>query len=201
MNKNISKIFLSIIILLSCIVVFGMTSFDLGPPTIKKNTDNLWDKVILYVPNRLLDLGDIVDISLGFGPIIKANVWITRYCAYGAGIGGSAQIGKWYNRQYGTRLESTWNASFMMLTAENTEITNSLSEVQKYYLYNIGIPSLKDNVYNLRTGPRDIFSIGIQAAAFIELNVEIHPLEILDFICGIFFIDLKGDDINLTDFN
>ena len=166
--------------------------------TVQKDT---WgDKLILYFPNRVMDFLDIVDISLGFGPTVKANVWVTRYFAFGGGIGGSAKVIKGYNRQYGAGLQSGWNASFMMLTAENVEMTDTTRNVQRYFCCYQGVPSLNDSVYNFWTGPRDIFSIGAEGALFAELDVEVHPFEIADFVAGIFFLDPKGDDMTMADF-
>ena len=88
--------------------------------------------LILYLPNRVMDFLDIADVSVGFGPTAKAQAWITRYMSFGGGIGGSAKLIKAYNRQYGAGLESGWSASFMMLTAENTQLYETTRGVQKY---------------------------------------------------------------------
>jgi len=166
--------------------------------TIQKDT---WgDKLLLYFPNRVMDAMDIIDVSLGFGPTVKANLWTTRYFQFGGGIGGAAKVIKGYNRQYGAGLQSGWNASFMMLTAENTEVTNTTRGVQSYFCSYQGIPSINDSTYNFWKGPRDIFSIGAEGAAFAELDVEVHPFEIVDFVAGIFFLDPKGDDLTMADF-
>ena len=155
--------------------------------------------MILYVPNRLVDLADIVDLSVGFGPAVKAKVWATRYMAFGGGIGGTAKLIKAYNRQYGAGLQSGWNASFMMLSAEDSEMYDTTRGVQKYFLYHTGVPSIDDNVYNFWHGPRDIFSIGVEGAAFVELDGEVHPFELVDFLAGIVFLDPKGDDFTMQD--
>jgi hypothetical protein len=157
------------------------------------------DMLILYLPNRGMDLLDILDLSLGFGPAVKAKVWATRYMSFGGGIGGTAKVIKGYNRQYGAGLESGWSASFLMLTAENTQLYNTTRGVQKYFEYNTGIPSLDDNVYNFWRGPRDMFSIGAEVALFGEVDVEVHPFELVDFLAGLFCLDPKGDDITMSE--
>ena len=157
------------------------------------------DKLILYIPNRLVDLADVLDVSVGFGPAVKAKVWVTRYMALGGGIGGTAKLIKGYNRQYGAGLQSGWNASFMMLSAEDTEMYDTTRGVQKYFLYHTGVPSIDDNVYNFWHGPRDIFSVGFEAAAFLELDAAIHPFEIVDFFAGLVFLDPKHDDFTMRD--
>jgi hypothetical protein len=167
----------------------------------KKQQEKFTDMLILYFPNRIMDLLDVVDVSLGFGPAVKAKVWATRYMSFGGGIGGTAKVIKGYNRQYGAGLESGWSAAFMMLTAENTEMYSTTRGVQKYFEYTEGIPSLNDSVYNFWRGPRDMFSIGAEAALFGEVDVEVHPFELIDFAAGIFFLDPKGDDIKMSDIN
>ena len=157
------------------------------------------DRLILYVPNRLVDLADIFDLSVGFGPKVKAKVWATRYMAFGAGIGTSAKIIKGYNRQYGFGLESGENISFAMFSADDTKMYETTRGVQKYFIYDFGIPSIDDKVYNFWRGPRDIFSIGVELALGVDGKAELHPFEIVDFLAGIFFLDPKGDDFTMKD--
>jgi hypothetical protein len=157
------------------------------------------DRLILYIPNRVVDFLDIIDASVGFGPAVKAKIWVTRYLALGAGVGGSAKLIKAYNRQYGAGLESGWNASFLMLSAEDTEMYDTTRGVQKYFLYHTGVPSIDDSVYNFWHGPRDIFSIGAELALFLDLHLELHPFEAIDFLAGIFFLDPKGDDFTMKE--
>jgi len=205
MKNSLLSALLAFAIVLTCSGAFAADTTGTNQPAyqasqVKQRPDTLSDKLLLYVPNRVLDFSDIIDISLGFGPTLKANAWVTRFFWFGGGVGGSSKVGKWYNRQYGACLESSWNASFMMVTSENTEITDSTSAVQKYFEYNAGVPSLSDSVYNFWTGPRDIFSIGAQGAAFGELDVEVHPFAIVNFVTGFFFVDLKGANITMQDF-
>lgn len=165
----------------------------------KQDKEAFKDKLILYVPNRVVDFLDMFDVGLGFGPVLKAKLWATRWMAFGGGIGGSAKVVKGYNRQYGAGLESGWSGSFMMLTAENTEMYETTRGLQTFHEYHTGVPSLGDSVYNFWRGPRDIFSIGVEAAIFAELDAEIHPFEIFDFLAGIFFFDPKGDDFTMAE--
>ena len=196
------KFFLALLTLTIASVAFAAKTESIDsnlaqfPPDAKES----WkDRLILYIPNRVVDFLDIVDVSLGIGPTLKAKVWITRYAAFGAGFGGSAKLIKGYNRQYGAGLEQGWNASFLMLSAEDTEMYETTRDVQKYFLYHTGVPSIDDNVYNFWTGPRDIFSVGAQLALLLDAEIQIHPFEIIDFLAGIFFLDPKGDDFTMKD--
>ena len=166
------------------------------PPNPRESWKN---RLILYIPNRIVDFLDIADASLGIGPVVKMKVWATRYMAFGAGIGTSAKIIKGYNRQYGLGLESGENISFAMFSADDTKMYETTRGVQKYFIYDFGIPSIDDKVYNFWRGPRDIFSIGVELALGVDGKAELHPFEIVDFLAGIFFLDPKGDDFTMKD--
>ncbi len=168
------------------------------PPT-NPQKQTWGDRLILYIPNRALDFLDMADLSLGIGPVAKAKVWGTRYFAFGGGFGGTAKLVKAYNRQYGAGFESGWSVSFAMISAENDSIYDTTRDVQKYFYYNTGLPNLDDRVYNFWTGPRDIFSIGVEGAVLVEVDAEIHPFEIFDFFAGLIFLDPKHDDITMQD--
>jgi hypothetical protein len=126
-------------------------------------------------------------------------VWITRPIAFGGGVGATARVIKQINRQYGTALDSGWNAHFMVISAESYEIEECSRGVKKYYYYSTGVPLCSEKVYDIYTGERDYYSIGVDAAAMGAISFELHPIEMADFVTGLFFIDLKGDDIKGDD--
>jgi hypothetical protein len=203
------KIFLALFTFAVTSGVFAATPEPVVAPTetvesnlsqFPSNPKESWkNRLILYVPNRVVDFLDIGDAALGLGPTIKTKVWATRYMAFGAGVGTSAKLIKAYNRQYGAGFESGWNFSFAMLSAEDTKMYATTRDVQKYFLYEVGIPSIDDRVYNFWRGPRDIFSIGAELALGVDGRLELHPFEIIDFVAGIFFLDPKGDDFTMQD--
>ena len=198
------KIFLALLTFAITSFVFAGTteSVETNLEQYPPNSGESWkNRLILYFPNRIMDLLDIGDVSLGLGPVAKAKVWGTRYMAFGAGLGSSAKLIKGYNRQYGAGFESGWNGSFMMLSAEDTKMYETTRDVQDFFLYNTGgVPSMNNSVYDFWIGPRDIFSIGAELALGVDGKVELHPFEIVDFLAGIFFLDPKGDDLIMQDF-
>ena len=196
------KMFLALLTLAVTLTVFAAPTESVEsnlaqyPPDPGESWKN---RLILYIPNRTVDCLDMLDVSLGFGPVLKAKLWATRFMSFGGGIGGTAKLVKAYNRQYGAGLESGWSGSFTAISAEDVEMYETTRDVQKYFLYENGVPSLENKVYNFWHGPRDIFSIGLEAAIMLEIDAEIHPFEIIDFLAGIFFLDPKGDDFTMKD--
>lgn len=153
------------------------------------------DKLLLYIPNRLVDFVDIISLSMGFGPAIRVNVHATRVISFGGGVGATAKAIKAINRQYGAGLESGWETSFMMISAESKELKDNTRGVKSFNYYSTGVPSTDEKIYEFYDGARDYWSIGVAGAAgLVELDAEFHPVEFADFFTGFLFIDLKGDD-------
>lgn len=157
------------------------------------------DTLLLYFPNRIVDFMDIFSLSLGFGPVARADVWCTRDFSFGAGVGAAAKAVKQYNRQYGLGLENGWEASFMVVSMEDKELSDTTRLLKAYKYYSGGTPSPYERIYNFHEGERDFWSIGVQGAALGEVDAEFHPVELADFFTGFFFIDLKGDDFTGDD--
>ncbi len=157
------------------------------------------DTLLMYIPNRAVDFVDCFSATVGFGPAIEGRAWVTRWLSFGGGIGATAKVVKQINRQYGTCLDSGWNAHFMVISAEAYEIEKCSRGVKKYYQYSTGVPLPGEKIYDIHNGERDFWSIGAEGAVLGQFSFEIHPIEMADFITGIFFIDLKGDDIKGSD--
>ena len=158
------------------------------------------DKLVMYVPNRIIDVMDVFSLSLAFGPTARGEVWCTRPFAFGAGTGVLAKAAKAYNRQYGFGLESGWETSFAAASAEQKELSHSIGSLKDYTYYSTGAPNTSERIYNFYNGERDYWSLGMTGGlAIAEVSGEFHPVEIFDFFAGFLFIDLKGDDLVLLD--
>jgi len=155
------------------------------------------EAVIMYVPNRVLDVLDIFSLSAGAGPIVGLDLRLTRLATAGAGVGASAKLVKGYNRQYGVALEEGYNLDLLMLSCEKKETHMSSRFIKKIDIDRTTLVTPNDRVYNFYDGSRDYWSIGFSAAAIAEVEFDLHLVEVVDFITGIFFIDLKADDLDV----
>ena len=177
-----------------CLIAVGM--MFVGSASVKAGAG---DTLLLYVPNRLVDFADMFSLTLGFGPAIGVEGHCTRYLALGGEVGATAQMVKGYNRQYGFCRSNGWDASFLMIGAESREVDEPVGSVKKYFYMTTGVPSMDKVPYDFHNGAKDFWSIGGKLAAMVELNLEIHPVEIADFVLGLFFIDIKDDDFTPDD--
>ena len=155
--------------------------------------------VIVYIPNRIMDLLDIFSLNIGVGPVAEARLMATRYCDVGAGIGMTAKLYKDFNRQYGLGFEEGWYWSLIFAGEESFSMLDSTSLVKKYAEYRAGIPDFTTRAYDFFDGPRDYWAIGGSLGFLVDADVYVHPLEWVDLVLGCLLIDIKGDDLTLSD--
>ena len=162
---------------------------------------NWGEKIAFYIPNRILDAVDTFSVNLGFGSAFEARVMFTRYCDIGAGwSGGTGKAFKDYNRQYGAGVEEGWYWSLICAGEEEYRMTAGTSLMDLYVERYAGFPSPLTRTYDFVSGPRDFWAIGGSLGFILDGNLYIHPLELVDFVLGFFFIDIKNDDLTLDRF-
>ncbi len=162
--------------------------------------ESVVSKVALWPANRVLDALDIFSISLGMGMAVRGELMFTELCKVGGGADTMAGLVKDYDRQYGIGVRNGWYWSFVTVQQEKLARLGSLGSVKSYDISYIGVPDVTDPVYDFYTGSRDYWRIGGALGLLVEGELYLHPVDIADFVTGIFFIDLRGDDITYDDF-
>jgi len=131
-------------------------------------------KIVMYIPNRVLDVFDIVRLRVRVGPGIAADVRATKVASAFVGSYASVYAG----------LPGPRNRPLPKLPV-GLESQNGVqaSVVDATVTGGIG-PDY---------GPAEI-GVGVQAL-IVGVDVGIEPLEIIDLLAGFFFIDLTKDDL------
>ncbi len=159
------------------------------------------EKLLFYIPNRIVDALDTVSVALGVGPVVEARLMATRAIDVGLGISFStAKAYKTYNRQYGLGIEEGWYWSFIV-GEEDYTIGNTTPLVAAYSESCAGFPLPTQRVYDFFDGPRDYWAFGGSLGLFVDGDLYVHPVELVDFVLGFFLIDIKDDDFTMEDFN
>lgn len=167
-----------------------------------KNARTLYytGKVIYYIPNLLLDLSDVFSLNLKAGPSVGAGFGITKAFGLGVQVGTTIGVYKDVNRQYGFASENGYQAQFGFLTVEDISVVDPIGTVQGYWQFGNNFPSCYDGIYNIENGARDYWALDVYVSALFGVDFGLHPIEIADFVTGIFFYDLKNDDIKKVQF-
>ena len=173
-----------------------------------------FNDVLLWIPNRVMDFTDIVSWGAGFCGGAKVGARVTRAIDFNLGDAFYIVIRKDYNRWISGSLEQGHSFSFIYFGTENYQVDelwgfkmwefpledNTILHKGKkiIYQYDWWENPFEGN-YKMNTGTRDWWEIAVEAGLLAYGRVAVHPVEIADFLLGIFFIDFKEDDISLSE--
>lgn len=151
----------------------GTTNSELGAVEAEDDSRGILTHLLLYIPNRVLDLLDIVRIRGRVGPGIGFGVRATKLAQ--ANLASYACV---YAGLPGPRMEA------MPKLPVGLEVYTGLK---------FSIVEVDGELFGPDYSPTE-FGLGGQFL-LIGADVGIDPYEILDFAAGLFFIDLRDDDI------
>ena len=154
-------------------------------------------KVACYVPNLIMDCLDMTSLDLKSGLYSGLGFRLTRIFGIGAEGGVNVGLYKDINRQYGFAYNNGYQLQAGFLTMEDTSVFDPAGTVKPYWVHGDNFPSWNSELYAIDSGARDYWAIEVYAYLLAGAKVGVHPIEIADFITGIFFYDLKGDDLKL----
>ena len=151
-------------------------------------------KLLMYIPNRFVDLFDIFSVSLDMG--IAAGVTARLTYAFGlvGKAGSAASLIKGYNRQYGAALTEGYYGQFFFPMKADLLRPVTYGYVNMFWIEGWNYPFPSNPVFERKTGAFDYWAIEFGAICLVGAKVAIHPVEIADFITGLFLIDISGDD-------
>ncbi len=140
---------------------------------------SVFHSILLYIPNRLFDILDIVKAKVRVGPGLSVGAQVTRPVSAFVGAHSDIFIGLPGPREDRTiplpiGAEAVAGGSLSLLDGVNNTSTNREKESRK----------------NSSTEISAEFQ-----ALLIGLEIGIDPVELLDAITGIFFIDIRDDDL------
>lgn len=155
--------------------------------------------LVLYLPNRVLDVTDVVSVNVGvpFIPkkflagFVHVNGHVTRAVQVGFGASNeNVRLGKGYKRRIAWFSEQReLSAGPITLCKHVVKSGNNKTDFSK-----IGMLLPTDEPFT--KGLMDYWAVGGEATVLpIAVQAEAHPVEILDVLLGFFFIDLGKDDL------
>ena len=190
MRKSVSAV--------ACVSLFGaslLMSSDAFGAEQRGLTSRILRKAALYVPNRVLDIIDMVGVNVSFGVSTQANVHATRFVQLGVAQGQAHRVGT-MGRQMGVvdernrellagpwgyqkvRHEGLWG------TWEDIDV-----DIRGWFW---DVPVEARRVWGHK---QDRLGIGATLhALLVGAQVEVRPREMADFVLSIIGIDLTKDD-------
>ncbi len=157
-----------------------------------------WDRVRYYPLDRLADLSDIVsfDVALGAGAALNAHV--TRGFQAGFGMKGMYGVGWVQPRIAGTQQELEVGVTF--INYDDTRITGRRQGSPGGVATGVtDMTGFQKSSAGLYQDYRDFWGIGASLGfVIVGASVEIHPVQIFDFLAGFFLVDVANDDSATT---
>jgi hypothetical protein len=148
---------------------------DTSSPTVaSREQHSLGHQLVMYIPNRVFDVLDIVRARVRIGPGIAVSARATELVDFYAGSYTSLWVGL-----HGPRLTPTLPLPVGTEALSGIEIAGA-SDVTE---------GPDAPVYGLAE-----VGVGVQAV-LAGVDVGVSPVEVLDLVAGFLFFDITGDDL------
>jgi len=159
---------------------------------------NVLVRLLLWAPNRVFDLLDVVTFDVHVGLGAYANVHATRALQAGAGLRGIFGLGSHDQRIVGLSTEADAGVAVLALGTETAS--------GSAFGFPGGMATGADTMAGLHKPSnemyqnfRDYWAVGFGATAGLAgANVDLHPVQVVDLLLGVLFIDFARDDYGTT---
>ena len=201
MKTNMKIAFLSVLAaVFTAGSAFGQTATTTDIAQEPSTAARVAAQVLLYVPNRVMDLLDIVSWSVGTGVTSAFKVRITRAFGIGWGIGPSGNFVKAYDRRIGFALDKDNEVFIPGMGIGDIQREYTTGNLIDYWFQYDGM-FLPGNPIFAKEKAMDYWAVELELAAILGFKIAIHPLEIADFFAGIFFYDGISEDDYVLKYN
>jgi hypothetical protein len=153
------------------------------------------EKIAWYIPDRIMDFIEQIDLWISVGPQIGFGGHVTRALQVEAFTGGSIGVGIGQKKMIGFRSDATTEIGLGPVVLAAVAGGKAGSGGLSYTADAIWFHTPSKPIYQ---NYRDYWGIGGHGAFVFGIELEYHPLEIVDFLGGIFLYDPMNDDYATT---
>ncbi|MBN1866399.1 hypothetical protein JW916_03810 [Candidatus Sumerlaeota bacterium] len=164
----------------------------------------VWKRILLFLPDRILDCADMVTFGAGIGIGLGAEAHATRWAGLGMQGHGEVGIHWYYNRNltplivdYASLIVfGPFQAYAVGFAGAGTAWSRGRPGTGTQTFDEGGLFSLDDSI--VQDGWWDPWGIGASVfLVFAGVEAEVHPIEIADCVVGLVtfgFVDISRDD-------
>jgi len=155
------------------------------------------ERILLYLPDRICDLLDIVSFDVHLGAGAYGDIHATRAIQAAGGFRSVGGLGLHEHRSLGVQSKAEAGVTVVAVGALATVgATLGTSGIQTSRDSILGLHKTTDPYYQQY---RDYWAIGASVTAGIAgVEFDFHPVQVVDFVAGIFTFDLLNDDFART---
>jgi hypothetical protein len=156
-----------------------------------------WSRALLWLPDRLLDLLDVVTLGVHLGPGAFADAHVTRGFQFVGGFHSTGGVGLHDYRSLGLKTQA--EAGLTVIAVGSHAYGGSLVGTTGTHAATDAAVGLHRPMAPLYQGFRDYWALGVNAtAAIVGVDVDFHPLQLADFVAGFAAVDFLNDDLAHT---
>ena len=185
--------FSSVLIPITCLVALSQPA-EASAST--PSSRSLGRAILLYLPNRVLDVLDLISLEVGVGFNPHLNIHVTQAVQLGLGTGTNFSLVKDYSRQYGTAMTLEREFSLPFYTSCQQSVRSPMGTVIPVEYNKVGMPSRDDEMF--QSGAKDYWAIGFDSWILLFLgkaHADVHPVELADLVAGFLGVDFRHDDL------
>lgn len=160
-----------------------------------KEKSSILRTALLYFPNVLMDLSDIVSVGVGAGAESGFEVRITRWCQIGGLYGDTYFVEKGFDRRFGGGYEEGYNFQLVALSSEKRYRDPTFGSVKEFICKQSKARVQSPSAPLYKDKDRDFWAIGAEGGWLVKVRVDFHPVEFADFLATLFFLDITGDNL------
>jgi hypothetical protein len=149
-------------------------------------------RVLLYLPDRILDVFDLISFDVHFGPGAFANVHATRAVQVGGGARAIGGLGWHDHRSLGGMGQAESGLTLFGLGAH--AYSGALVGTSGVFAANDTLAGLHRPSSKFYQRLRDYWAVGFGVTAFGGMDFDFHPVELADLVVGFAAVDLLNDD-------
>ncbi len=90
--------------------------------------------LLMYVPNRILDVFDLITLRVGVGGVVGAGFKLTDYCQLSGQYGDYGFIHNGFSRQYGGGSQSGFSYGFLCWSRESYSVIDTFGNQPAFEL-------------------------------------------------------------------
>ncbi len=154
-----------------------------------------------YLEDRFWDATDMVDVKLMAGDGVDVSARALWFAA-GAGDAHSYSLG-WANRGYGTFTSDQFDAQFVFPFVDSEyNFKKVAGTIEQYGPQDAGLmmpwgpdsPSINFEKFFASGTYEQYHRVGATVQLFLGADLDLRPVEALDFILGFLTVDIREDD-------
>ncbi len=143
-----------------------------------------------YFLSRFYDLMDCVDFSVGTGPGLYANVHATKLVQAGGGYSKAYHVGM-RGRSVGVWREKRQEVGVSLLYYQRVQRERVTGWVESFRAEKM---DLDTSAVYANNNDRSFLGVGAMVHAGVMVDVNVRPMQALDFVLGWMTIDILEDD-------